>query len=154
MEKNNLILVTGATGQQGGAVAEELLSKGYSVRAMTRKPDGEPAKRLKEKGAVVVFGDLDDEDSLGEPLDGVWGALAVQNTWEAGVEREEEQGKRFAKLAKDAGVYHLVYQSLVLRILIPAFLILRINGEWKKPSGVSVSPPIQSFDRSFLWTIF
>lgn len=112
MNKNDVILVTGATGQQGGAIAEELLSKGYSVRAMTRKPDGEPARILKEKGAEVVYGDLDDGESLAKALDGVWGTLAVQNTWEAGVEGEEEQGKRFARIAKDTGVHHYVYQSV------------------------------------------
>lgn len=112
MNKNDVILVTGATGQQGGAIAGELLSKGYSVRAMTRKPDGKPAQALKEKGAEVVYGDLDDGESLAKALDGAWGTLAIQNTWEAGVEGEEEQGKRFARTAKDTGVHHYVYQSV------------------------------------------
>ena len=39
-------------------------------------------------------------------------AVAIQNTWEAGVELEEDQGKRFAKVARDAGIRHLVYQSV------------------------------------------
>ena len=38
--------------------------------------------------------------------------FAVQNTWEAGVEGEEEQGKRLATLAKEAGVQHFVYTSV------------------------------------------
>ena len=38
--------------------------------------------------------------------------FAVQNTWEAGVEKEEEQGKRLAKLAREAGVQHFVYTSV------------------------------------------
>lgn len=112
MDKSDLILVTGATGQQGGAVADQLLSNGYTVRAMTRNPDGEPARVLKEKGAEVVYGDLDDADSLAKALDGAWGTLAIQNTWEAGVVGEEEQGKRFARVAKEAGVQHYVYQSV------------------------------------------
>jgi uncharacterized protein YbjT (DUF2867 family) len=37
---NKIILVTGATGQQGGATARQLLSKGWSVRGLTRNPDG------------------------------------------------------------------------------------------------------------------
>jgi uncharacterized protein YbjT (DUF2867 family) len=45
-------------------------------------------------------------------LAGAWGVFAVQNTWEAGVEREEEQGKRIAQLAKEAGVEHYVYTSV------------------------------------------
>lgn len=112
MDKNNTILVTGATGQQGGAVAGELLEKGYSVRAMTRKPEGESARALQSKGAEVVYGNFDEADSLAGALEGAWGVLGMQNTWEAGVEKEEEQGKRLAKLAKEAGVRHYVYQSV------------------------------------------
>lgn len=112
MAERGLILVSGATGKQGGAVANELLDAGWRVRAMTRKPDSDPARELAARGAEVVEADLDDEASLRRALEGAWGALAVQNTWEAGVELEEEQGKRFARLAKEAGVQHLVYQSV------------------------------------------
>jgi len=104
--------VTGATGQQGGAVARELLAGGHMVRAMTRKPDGDKARALAKLGATVVPGDLDDPASLQRALAGVWGAYAVQNTWEAGVDKEEEQGKRFAELARKAGVQHFVYSSV------------------------------------------
>jgi uncharacterized protein YbjT (DUF2867 family) len=106
------ILITGATGKQGGAVAAELAGAGFSVRAMTRNPDSAAARALAARGVAVVRGDLDDEASIGSALEGVWGAFAVQNTWEAGVEKEEAQGKRFATLAKQAGVHHLVYSSV------------------------------------------
>ncbi|HJW13087.1 MAG TPA: NmrA/HSCARG family protein [Thermoanaerobaculia bacterium] len=107
-----VILVTGATGQQGGATARELLARGHRVRALTRHPEGEKAQTLASRGAEVVAGDLDDAASLGRALQGVWGVFSVQNTWEAGVEREEEQGKRLAKLAREAGVGHFVYNSV------------------------------------------
>jgi uncharacterized protein YbjT (DUF2867 family) len=107
-----LVLVSGATGQQGGAIARELLEAGWSVRAMTRSPGGEAAKKVAALGAEVVGADLDDEASLRAALSGAWGAVAVQNTWEAGVEREEEQGLRFARLAREAGVQHFLYQSV------------------------------------------
>ena len=45
-------------------------------------------------------------------MQGAWGVFAVQNTWEAGVEGEEAQGKRIAQLAKDGGVQHYVYASV------------------------------------------
>jgi uncharacterized protein YbjT (DUF2867 family) len=112
MNKQDLVLVTGATGRQGGAVASRLLSKGYKVRAMTRKPESAKAKVLEAQGAEVVRGDLDDPPSLERALEDVWGAFAVQNTWESGVAREEEQGKRFAELARRAGVQHFVYTSV------------------------------------------
>jgi uncharacterized protein YbjT (DUF2867 family) len=106
------VLVSGATGNQGGAVARELLAHGYRVRAMTRKPLSDPARALGKLGAELVQGDLDDEASIARALAGAWGAFAVQNTWEAGVEKEEIQGKRFAKAAREAGVQHFVYSSV------------------------------------------
>jgi uncharacterized protein YbjT (DUF2867 family) len=112
MRNGKVILVSGATGQQGGAIAGELLGGGWTVRAMTRKPESPAAQDLAARGAEIVQADLDDEPSLERALRGAWGALAVQNTWEAGVEREEEQGKRFARVARAAGVEHYVYQSV------------------------------------------
>jgi len=112
MKEKKSILVTGATGKQGGAVARELLARGYRVRAMTRKPNEENAQALAKLGAEIVQGDLDDAASLAEALRGAWGTFAVQNTWEAGVEREEEQGKRFAQVARQAGMRHFVYSSV------------------------------------------
>ncbi|HEY6065386.1 MAG TPA: NmrA/HSCARG family protein [Thermoanaerobaculia bacterium] len=112
-DSNKTVLVTGATGNQGGSVARELLSRGgYRVRAMTRKPDSPHARALKDRGAEVVTADLNDEASLRKAMDGAWGVFAVQNTWEAGVEGEEEQGHRQAQLARDVGVQHYVYSSV------------------------------------------
>ena len=110
--KRDLVVITGATGKQGGAVARQLLTAGGRVRALTRKPDGEPARALAAQGAEVVPGDLDDRPSLERALDGAWGVFAVQNTWEAGVAREEEQGKRLAEVARGKGVQHYVYTSV------------------------------------------
>jgi uncharacterized protein YbjT (DUF2867 family) len=109
---SDLIVVTGATGAQGGAVARELLAAGHRVRGVTRKPDAEAARALAALGAEVVRGDFDDAASCRPVLNGAWGVFAVQNTWEAGVEKEEAQGKRIAELAKQAGVRHFVYSSV------------------------------------------
>ncbi len=108
----NLILVTGATGNQGGAVAAELLAKGHKIRVMTRHADSPKARDLAKRGAEVVAGDLDDAASLERALAGAWGVFAVQNTWEAGVEGEEQQGKRLAEIARRKGVHHFVYTSV------------------------------------------
>jgi uncharacterized protein YbjT (DUF2867 family) len=112
MSVGGLILVTGATGQQGGAVARELIAAGHKVRALTRKPESDAAKALAAQGAEVVQGDLDHEASLVRAVEGAWGVFAMQNTWEAGVEREEEQGKRLAAVAREQGVKHYVYSSV------------------------------------------
>ena len=112
MSSKGTILVTGATGKQGGALIDELAGKGWNLRAMTRHPDGQAARKLRAAGVEVVTGDMDDAASLRGPLAGAWGVFSVQNTWEAGVEREEEQGKRLAEVAKEAGVQHFVYASV------------------------------------------
>lgn len=106
------ILVTGATGQQGGALANELLTAGHKVAAFTRKPQSDHAKALAARGATIIQGDLNDEASLRRAAEGKWGMFAVQNTWEAGVEGEEEQGHRAVKVGKAAGIQHFVYASV------------------------------------------
>ncbi len=111
-KSKDVILITGITGQQGGAVATELLSRGYKLRGLTRKPQSPVAVQFSRRGVQIVQGDLDDPASLEHAVDGVWGVFAVQNTWEAGVEREEEQGKRIAELARRKGVQHYVYTSV------------------------------------------
>ena len=109
---SKVIAISGATGQQGGATARELLGKGFTIRALTRKPDGDAARALKAQGAEIVQVELDDESSIRQALQGAWGAYAVQNTWTAGVEGEEAQGHRFARVAKEVGVQHYVYASV------------------------------------------
>lgn len=112
MARPKSILITGATGQQGGAVAAALAGLEFELYALTRKPESPAARALAERGLTVVQGDLDDAGSLRKALAGRWGVYAVQNTWEAGVAKEEEQGKRLATLAREAGVQHLVYSSV------------------------------------------
>ncbi len=110
--EGRLILVSGATGQQGGAVARSLLERGFGVRALTRNPDKPGAKELADLGAEVVSGDLEDRSSIERVLEGVQGVFSVQQFWESGVEGEVRQGVQLADTAKAAGVEHYVYSSV------------------------------------------
>jgi uncharacterized protein YbjT (DUF2867 family) len=112
MTSDRTILITGVTGQQGGAVAQALLGTGFHLRGLTRRPDSERAAALARHGVDVVKGDLDDEATLRRALAGAWGVFGVQNAAEAGVEREEAQGQRLATLARGAGIEHYVYTSV------------------------------------------
>lgn len=112
MATEKLVVVTGATGKQGGSTLKYLLNKGFKLRGVTRKPEGDAAKALAAQGVEMVAGDLDDADSLERAVTGAWGVFGVQNTWEAGVEKEEEQGKRLATVARKKGVQHFVYSSV------------------------------------------
>ena len=111
---DKIIAVTGATGQQGGAVARKLLSEGWKARALTRDVDKPAAQELASLGAEIVAGDMEDRAQLDAAFQGVYGVFSVQNFWlpNVGYEGEIRQGKNVADAAKDAGVQHLVYSSV------------------------------------------
>src|SRR5262245_31665050 len=108
------ILVTGITGQQGGAVARHLLAKGWTVRGLSRDPDKPVVQPLREAGAEVVQGDFENRASLDSALKGVYGVFSVQNFWQPGVGAEGEirQGKALADAAKAANIQHFLYTSV------------------------------------------
>ena len=87
-----LILVCGATGSQGGAVARSLLDRGFRIRALTRDAQKPEAQALAEHGAEVVQGDMEDRSSMDRVLEGAYGVFSMQNFWEAGYDREVRQG--------------------------------------------------------------
>jgi uncharacterized protein YbjT (DUF2867 family) len=115
-----LILVTGATGKQGGGAAKHLLAAGFRVRALTRDPQRPAAQELAALGATLAIGDLDDATSLRRALDGVhgvftYGVYSAQAAHEAGggeVAGEVRQGCLLADLAAEAKIAHLVYGSV------------------------------------------
>jgi uncharacterized protein YbjT (DUF2867 family) len=111
---NKIIAVTGATGQQGGAVARKLLADGWKVRALTRDVDKPAAQELASLGAEVVSGDMDERAQLDAAFEGAYGVFSVQNFWlpNVGFEGEIRQGKNVADAAKAAGIQHLVYSSV------------------------------------------
>src|SRR5258707_15600481 len=109
---SRIILITGVTGNQGGAVAQALQGTGFYLRGLTRKPNSERAVALARHGVDVVKGDLDEEATLRRALAGAWGVFGVQNAGEAGVEREEAQGKRLTKVAPEAGVGHYLQPAV------------------------------------------
>lgn len=111
-KKNKLILVTGATGHQGGAVLRHLRAQNFPVRALTRDPD-QPAARalIQQSGVEVVRGDMDDPASLSRALDGVDGVFSVQD-WQGGAESEIRHGINLAEAAARAVVSHFVYSSV------------------------------------------
>jgi uncharacterized protein YbjT (DUF2867 family) len=108
------ILVTGATGQQGGAVVRQLLQQpDFGIRALTRDPAKPRAQALSQKGVEIVAGDLEDLGSVRRALEGAYGVFSVQNFLEAGFEGEIRQGKQLIEAAKAAGVQRFVYSSVV-----------------------------------------
>ena len=111
MAQSKLVLVTGATGKQGGAVVEALLTRGHQVRALTRNSASPAAKRLREQGIEIAVGDLTDHDSLVPAIRGADVVFAMSTPYE-GAEKEIPQGINVADAAKGAGVAHFIYSSV------------------------------------------
>ena len=107
-----VILVTSATGHQGGASLRHLRERGFSVRALTRDPDQPQARALTGPGVEVVRGDMENRDSLTRALDGVYGVHAVQPSNHADPDAEVRQGINLADSAKGSDVSHFVYSSV------------------------------------------
>lgn len=107
-------LVFGATGQQGGAVARALRTKGREVRGFVRDPDSAQAGALRRDGISLAVGDLFDRASIDHAMRGVKGVFSVQASSPSGLlsdEQEVLQGKAIADSALAAGVEHLIYSS-------------------------------------------
>lgn len=110
---NGLILVTGATGKQGGSVVRALLQAGRTVRAMTRDTASAAAQALTAQGVEVVKGDFNDSASLDAALSGVDGLFSMQMGSHPGdPDTEIITGKALIEAAGRAGVDTVVHTSV------------------------------------------
>jgi uncharacterized protein YbjT (DUF2867 family) len=106
------VLVMGATGNQGGAVVRHLLPKGHRVRTLTRNPDSPKAKQLSEQGVEVLKGDFTNSGSVVKAAKGMDTVFAMTTPYETGVDAEAQQGIDLVDSVKQAGVGHLVFNSV------------------------------------------
>ena len=110
MEADGLVVVTGATGRQGGAVVRHLLSGGRRVRALTRSPTTPAAGALAALGAQVVGADMADPGSLDQAFAGAAAVFSVQ-PYHPRSDPGPALGRNVAEAADRAGVAHLVQAS-------------------------------------------
>lgn len=111
-KRSKTILVTGATGRQGGASLGHLRKNGFAVRALTRNPEQPQARAIAGPGVEVMRGDMEDRNVLVRALDGAYGVHSVQSSRQAGVAGEIRQGINVADVAKTSGIAHFVYSSV------------------------------------------
>lgn len=111
MKQKLTVVVTGATGQQGGAVVKTLLERGHEVRAVTRDPETRKARALAEAGVTLLRASLEDTAALTKVLEGATSLFAMTTPFESGTLAEARQGISAADAAKAAGV-HLVFNSV------------------------------------------
>lgn len=102
------VLVTGATGAQGGAAVRALHRAGAEVQALVRNPHSPPARALAAEGVALVVGDLDDPLALDGACSGCTAVFSVQ----AAGGSEQRHGRNLVDAAHRAGVAHLVHTSV------------------------------------------
>ena len=107
------VLVTGATGKQGGAVIKALQSssKSYELLALTRNPDSPSAKKLKDQGVRLIQGDQGSPDAVFAAA-GEVDTVFLVTTFGSSKDLEERQGKTMFDAAQRAGVKHFVFTSV------------------------------------------
>jgi uncharacterized protein YbjT (DUF2867 family) len=104
--KRKIIAVIGATGSQGKGLVNALVNEGaFIVRAITRNPE-----KYSGKAHEVVFGDLNDLQSLKDAFKNAYGVFLVTNFWEE--PDEIAQAKNAIDAAKEAGIKHFVWSTL------------------------------------------
>jgi len=116
MTSKKTIVVFGATGAQGGGLAQAILSdpnSEFHVRAVTRNADSEKAKQLEAQGAEVVEADIDNKQSIVNVLKGAYGAFFVTFFWDHfSPEKEYAQAKSMAEAAKETNMTHVIWSTL------------------------------------------
>lgn len=116
MPDKKIIAVVGATGSQGGGLVRAILadkSGEFAVRAITRDANSSKGKALRDMGAEVVSGDIDDPSSIVKAFNGAYGAYCVTFYWNhLSPERENADAANLAKAAKAAGLQHVIWSTL------------------------------------------
>ncbi|KAG8163199.1 hypothetical protein KVR01_006496 [Diaporthe batatas] len=119
MASKKIITVFGATGKQGGSIVRTFLNDpklkdAWAVRGVSRSVEGEGAKKLSAQGVEVVAANLNDKPSLVKAMTGAAAVFAMTNYWEKmDMQLEIQQGKNLADAAKEAGVNHYIWSSLL-----------------------------------------
>ncbi|CAI7639864.1 unnamed protein product [Penicillium glandicola] len=111
-DSRKTLLITGATGRQGGALIQSLLSipdmAGFNIIAVTRDITSSRALKLGANFNVsVVDGDIGQPEAIFQKVGPVWGVYSVQINSDA----EEKQGMAMVNAAVAHGVRHFVYSS-------------------------------------------
>jgi uncharacterized protein YbjT (DUF2867 family) len=144
---SKLLVVFGATGQQGGSVIHTVLndpelSKQYTIRGVTRDPTSPKAQTLKGNGVDIVQADVDDEASIPPTLEGVhtvflMGAPSFNPAWKGS---EWAQGKAIADAAVAQGAQYIIFSTL------PNVKVLS-GGKYTKVMGFDIKAKVEDYIR-------
>jgi NAD(P)H dehydrogenase (quinone) len=104
-----MIIVTGANGQLGRAVVEQLLQRVPADRIGVSVRDTQKAKELEKRGVRVRQGDFNDAESLARTFEGASQVLLVSSNSRG--EEAVRQHRTAIDMAKKAGASRILYTS-------------------------------------------
>jgi uncharacterized protein YbjT (DUF2867 family) len=156
---NKTILVTGATGRQGGAVVQHLLKNSITVKALSRTPDSISAQVLISKGVTIIKGDMSDPPSLLNAMKGCDGVFSIQNYFEYGAEKEIQYGKNMADAAKKSNIAHFIYNSVCnadSKTGVPHFETKNMVEQYIKSIGLpaTILRPVKFMENYYIPQVF
>ncbi|MBK5992934.1 NmrA family NAD(P)-binding protein [Streptomyces sp. MBT58] len=108
------VLVTGATGMQGGAAVQALLRAGHPVTAFVRNPTSALAQALAGQGVTLATGDMNDLASLEDASAGhdVVFSMQMPGVDPADPGAEQRHARNIATAAKRAGITQIIHTSV------------------------------------------
>ncbi len=112
MQNGKTFFVTGATGNQGGAVLKHLLQAHCRVKALTRNKNASRARFLFQDNVEIITGNLNEPASYADHLKDIDGLFAVLD-YKQGPKKEVQQGIDLVNTAKETGVRHFLYSSVI-----------------------------------------
>jgi len=129
------VLVTGATGRQGGAVLRHMLTKGWKLRALTRHCDSYAAQKLADRGVELVQGDLEDPATLERVTRGAYGISVFKISGQSERDVRCNKAKTLLRPQRKLESSILFTVQSVESIGIPGLITGRANGKLKSIFG-------------------
>jgi uncharacterized protein YbjT (DUF2867 family) len=153
------ILVTGATGRQGGAVIRHLLKNNFTIKALSRTPDSIASQLLISKGVTVTKGDMSDPGSLLNAMKDCDRVFSIQNFFEYGAEKEKTYGKNMADAAKKSNISHFIYNSVCSadsKTGVPHFETKNIIEKYIRSIGLpaTILRPVKFMENYYIPQVF
>jgi uncharacterized protein YbjT (DUF2867 family) len=145
---SKLLVVFGATGNQGSSVikhvlANSSLAREYRIRAVTRDSSSQKAKELSALEVDVVSGDINNPNDLSENLSDAHTVFGMTTTNYAGPHGHDEiqQGKNLVDAAIKAKAQYLIWSTLPSPAVIS-------GGQYTKVVSFDAKAAVETYIRS------
>lgn len=106
-----VVFVCGATGNQGGALIQNLAQHGIKIHAITRNINSPAAQRLQSQGVFILEGDFDNQESLKKSMSGCTTLFLNLSPNHTKSTAEVEQAKKILAIAQEVRVQHIIYTT-------------------------------------------